>query len=287
MQILKTESIQKIHQGNLEFISIDNPFCSATISYYGAQVLKFYSKNKSKDLLWLSELNQYQHGKAIRGGVPLCFPWFGGHPTQSNFPAHGFARNSIWTLSNIIEDATGHHLQFELTDSENTRLYWNYAFKLEMYIHCGETLHLELKLRNWDIQDFEFSFAWHSYFPIQTKNAKVKGLQGMNYIDQLDGNRLKIQQNELIKFTAELDRIYPNTSGIFSILENDAEQIKIQSTAKSTVIWNPWIEKAQRLGDIHDDAWQDFICVETGQISTKTVKIKAGQSISYQLEISD
>ena len=261
-------SVVITEQGETKILQIHNHNCEAEISLQGAQVLKFFSKKLNKDLLWLSDLNQYQSGKAIRGGIPLCFPWFGTHPTDANLPAHGFARNSIWQLKDITEDTAGHHLRFELTDSEATRQYWNYAFRLEMLIHCGEQLHLEFKLHNRDQQAFEFSFAWHSYFPTETQSTKVKGLRGLDYIDQLDENCQKTQFDEWIEFTAETDRIYPITSGQFVIQQQGKDHIYIQSSAKSAVIWNPWIEKAKRLGDVRDDAWKGFICVETGQIAS-------------------
>lgn len=279
-------SVLKVQQGEIEVIQIENAYCTAEISLQGAQVLKFFSKKYNKDFLWLSELNQYQLGKAIRGGIPLCFPWFGAHTTEAGFPSHGFARNSFWSLVEITEDETGHHLRFELKDSAATRQYWNYAFKLEIQIHCGKQLQLEFKLQNLDQKDFEFSFAWHSYFPAETQIAKVKGLQGLNYIDQLDQNQQKVQIDEFIEFTAELDRIYPETSGEFTLLRNQSEKIQIQSTAKSAVIWNPWIEKAKRLSDVRDDAWREFVCVETGQIANQSVRIPAGQSVNYELTIS-
>ena len=278
--------ITKIKDSELEAIQISNPFCEALISLHGAQVLKFHSKKHNKDLLWLSDLAKFETGKAIRGGIPLCFPWFGGHPTDANLPAHGFARNSLWQLKDITEDTAGHHVLLELTDTAATRQLWNYAFKLQMLIHCGEELKLEFKLLNLDNQAFEFSFAWHSYFPVVTQNASVLGLQDTNYIDQLDENKVKTQTSQGIEFTAETDRIYPKTSGKFIIQQNGENHIQIQSTAKSAVVWNPWIKKAERLADVANDVWQEFICVETGQIASEKVSLDAGETVQYQLSIA-
>ena len=277
--------ITKLEDSELEAIQISNPFCEALISLHGAQVLKFHNKKHNKDLLWLSELAKFETGKAIRGGIPLCFPWFGGHPTDTELPAHGFARNSLWQLKDITENETGHHVLLELKDSAATHQLWNYAFKLEMHIHCGEQLQLEFKLQNLDQQAFEFTFAWHSYFPVITQQARVLGLHHTDYIDQLDGNQVKTQIEQNIQFTAEIDRIYPKTSGQFVIQQNAEQQIHIQSSAKSAVIWNPWIEKAARLADIDDGAWQDFICVETGQIAFEKVSLVPQQSVGFELMI--
>lgn len=278
-------TIVYIQQNSIPLIRIENDYCRADISLQGAQVLQFYSKTRNKDLLWLSKLAQFEKGKAIRGGIPLCFPWFGGHPTDSALPAHGFARNSVWQLKNISQDSFGHHIRLELTDSQVTRQLWNYAFKLEMLIHCGEQLKLEFKLDNLDRQDFELSFAWHSYFPANTLQANILGLENTTYIDQLDSNLVKIQTEQVIEFVQEVDRIYPKTSTQFILKQNTLESIHIQTTAKSAVIWNPWIEKAKRLADVEDNAWQDFVCVETGQIGSESVKLRSGERVVYQLSI--
>lgn len=280
------EKIIKLENSELDAIQISNPFCEALISLQGGQVLQFFSKTQNKPLLWLSDLAKFETGKAIRGGIPLCFPWFGGHPTDANLPAHGFARNSVWSLINIEENEAGHEVVLELSDRVESRKLWNYAFKLQMHIHCAKELKLEFKLSNLDSKAFEFTFAWHSYFPVQTQNAQVLGLQGTEYIDQLDDNAIKIQNDAAIIFNAELDRIYPKTTGQFVIQQSEHEHIQIQSTAKSAVVWNPWIEKAARLNDVDNDAWQDFICVETGQISSESVTLASGESVAYALIIA-
>lgn len=277
------EETIKLKNSKLDAIQISNPFCEALISLQGGQVLQFFSKTQNKPLLWLSELAKFETGKAIRGGIPLCFPWFGTHPTDANVHAHGFARNSLWSVVKIEEHEVGHGVVLGLSDSLETRKYWDYAFKLQVHIHCGETLKLEFKLTNLDPKPFDFSFAWHSYFPAQTQFAQVLGLQGTEYIDQLDHNTLKKQEDLKVSFDAELDRIYLNTAGQCVIQQDAHDQIQIQSTAKSTVVWNPWIEKAKRLNDVKDDAWQDFICVECGQIGSEKVNIKSGNSIEYEL----
>ena len=286
MQQHKGVYLKTFQKSELQYLEIENEFCQAYISLHGAQVLQFKNKKHHKELLWLSDLAKFETGKAIRGGIPLCFPWFGGHPTDQNQPAHGFARNSLWQLKDISEDAAGHHVVLELTDSEATRKYWNYAFKLNMLIHCGEQLQLEFKLSNLDTQAFEFTFAWHSYFPVIAQQARVLGLHNTDYIDQLDGNRVKKQTEQAIEFTAETDRIYVQTSGQFVIQQQAEDHIYIQSSAKSAVVWNPWIEKAERLADVANDAWQDFICVETGQIASEQIRVEAGESVAYYLNIS-
>lgn len=276
----------KLLNSELDCLKISNPFCEATISFQGAQVLEFFSKTQNKSLLWLSDLNNYSAGKAIRGGIPLCFPWFGASKENKDFPAHGFARNLIWSLLDITVDAMGHHIVFELNDRAETRQYWDFAFSLQMKIHFGEQLELELTLTNQDQVELECEFVWHSYFPAMTKTAQIHGLVQTEYIDQLDGNILKIQQDQQILFTQEEDRIYPQTAGKFVLEQNVNQRIFIESTAQSAVIWNPWIEKAKRLSDVRDDAWQDFVCLETGQIGSEKLQLRSDEKIHYHFKIN-
>lgn len=279
--------IKMLGNDQLPAVYISNDFCEAIIALQGAQILRFDLKKKNKlvPLLWLSELNQFQSKKAIRGGIPLCFPWFGAHTDQVDYPAHGFARNLTWRLCEITEHGQGHTVILELKDSELTRQYWDYAFCLHMKIECGETLNLEFTLENLDTQPLSFNFAWHSYFPAQIHTAQVHGFEQTLFINQLNSNQTEIQQDEIIQFTQEIDRIYPNTSGCFHLVDEEDFPIFIQTNAPSAVVWNPWIAKAQRLTDVQNDAWQDFVCIECGDLNQEKYKLKAGEICQYRMQI--
>ena len=283
---LNKENFIKLPNYHLDAIQISNPFCNALISLQGGQILKFFSKKQNKDLLWLSGLNTYQQGKAIRGGIPLCFPWFGAHEREFEYPAHGFARNHLWKLIQNKENEIGHHLILELKDSDETRCYFPYAFQLQMYIHCGDQLKLELKLQNLDRKDFECSFAWHSYFPANTETADVVGLAQESYMDQLDQNILKVQKDQAVLFTEEIDRIYEKTTGKFTLNQGNGQSIKIKSNTQSAVIWNPWIKKSATLNDMDDNAWKEFICIENGQVKSQKLFLSAGKAAQFELVIS-
>lgn len=274
---------------NIEVIEVDNPLCYAVISLQGAQVLKFQKKENTvpQDLLWLSDLNQYQSGKAIRGGIPLCFPWFGGHKTQKNNPSHGFARCLPWQISDVsYAEHTGHELIFKLEDTTYTRSIWNHSFLLQMKISCKDQLTLHFEVVNTGDTDFEYEFAWHSYFPADIHSAKVKGLFDHQYIDQLQDMKICLQTEQDIEFTSEVDRIYPKTHGKFEIQSDQQGPVCLKSNASSAVVWNPWVAKAQRLVDVAD-AWQNFLCVESGQIKSASVKLAPSRSAYYELVISN
>ncbi len=280
-----------IHQdtlAGLPVLHIRNEFCGATISYQGAQVLHYQQTGQSP-LLWQSEPNSFQAGKAIRGGIPLCFPWFGQHPTQTDLPSHGFARNMEWQLQQVTESAHGHHLIFVLRDNAATRLLWNHAFEAVMEIHLGEQLVLQFRVKNNDQHPFAFSFAWHSYFQIEDIiQTRLHGLEHTRFLDQLCASAgYNSGDTQPVSFSSETDRIYQQASGHYQIRSALESTINIHSTScSSVVVWNPWSEKAARLNDMPGDAWKNMLCVECGQVDTATVHLAAGQSMVYQLTVS-
>lgn len=277
----------KLPNSSLDCIKISNKFCDALVSFQGAQVLEFTLKKFKKPILWLSKLNKFQAQTPIRGGIPLCFPWFGSHKMLSNHPSHGFARTQLWNLANITVNEFGHKIVFELTDNALTHTYWDYSFKLIMTINCGEKLELTLHIENLDKNNFDFDFAWHSYFPVNNiKQASLIGLYQMEYIDQLSSHNLKKQNEKIVVFQEEIDRIYPSTTGCFILMQDNTNKIYIESTARSVIVWNPWITKTKLLKDLENNSWQNFVCVESGQVNFQTVTLQSNHSIVFKLLIS-
>lgn len=276
------------HGGNIPVLVVDNQFCQATIAFQGAQVLH-YERKQSSPLLWLSDLNDWQAGQAIRGGIPICFPWFGRHPTQTDLTSHGFARNMDWQLQQATENAHGHQLIFVLRDNAATRLLWNHAFEAVMEIHLGEQLHFEFRVKNNDQHPFAFSFAWHSYFQIEDIiQTRLHGLEHTRFLDQLCASAgYKSGDAQPVSFSSETDRIYQQALGHYQIRSVLESTINIHSTScSSVVVWNPWSEKAARLNDMANDAWKNMLCVECGQVDNATVQLAPAQLVSYQLTLS-
>lgn len=290
------------NQYNFDLMEIENGFCRAVIARQGAQILSFERKIKnaqtdvidSKSLLWYSELslqqfadamNSNQPTKAIRGGIPLCFPWFGGHPSDQSLPAHGFARTQLWDLQSIEESARGHQLVFTLQNDAITDLFWHHQFRLILRMTCGEKLHLALNIENVGKADFDCEFAWHSYFPVSAiDNVKIDGLQGKRFLDQLT-NETYVQEHAQIQFDQETDRIYQDVAGNYQI-HDGPRQIDIQTKdCKSVIVWNPWIEKTKRLGDVDTQAWQKFVCLECANVQGNRLHIKACQNAQFSMVI--
>lgn len=285
---LKQQWLAHNTDAGIEVLVIDNPFCQATIAYQGAQVLHYQQKQKLP-ILWLSQGNAFQPGKAIRGGIPLCFPWFGPHPEKPDLPSHGFARQMDWQLQQASENAQGHQLRFVLRDNPATRLLWDYAFEAVMDIHLGAQLEITFQLSNTDHQPFEFGFAWHSYFDIQDiSQTEVHGLEHVVFLDQLSPEAgYSHVESQPVSFCSETDRIYQQAGGNYQIRSGQQAPIQIGAPAcNSVVVWNPWAEKADRLGDMPAESWKHMLCIECGQVGEAKVHLEAGQTISYQLVLS-
>lgn len=272
----------------LDVIEIDNPFCSAVIALQGAQVLHYQQKAKSSELpipplLWLSDNNSFAPQKAIRGGIPLCFPWFNKHPEYPNLASHGFARNLEWILESIIESADGHQVVLTLEQNMETLKVWPYSFKAQLAVHLGEQLSLRFSVKNTDKQAFEFKFLFHSYFAVDDiHQTQVMGLENTAFLDHLNPELDNLREVDTIGFNAETDRLYSLASGRYRIMQPSQSDILIQSDCSDAVVWNPWIEKTQRLGDMSADAWQQMLCVECGQVSDP-VMLAVGETRAFKM----
>lgn len=262
--------------GGLPFIKIDNEKASAVVSIYAGQILSFQPANDSHNLMFLSEAAYYQAGKAIKGGVPICWPWFGPDPEGRGRPTHGFARNRFWSVAGTGITADGDTtVTLGLTDTPETRAIWPHSFKLSLKITIGESLNLELITHNTDTQPFFITQALHAYFKVgHITQVSVLGLGGLEYVDKADHAALKLQTGA-VTIDAEVDRIYrkaPNELVIDDITLD--HRIRITSTGSNTaVVWNPWAEISAEMGDLKDDDYEHFLCVETANADVDGVQV--------------
>ncbi len=257
-------------------VTLTSKHSTCKISLHGAHILSF-KPNDKKDLLWLSSLAIYRQDKAIRGGIPICLPWFGGFDT----PSHGFARISSWE---IIESKN-----FDDEFLSITFRLKNDKFIADYYVEISTTLNIELKVKNISEDKFEFTQALHSYFNISdVKNTIIKGLENQNYIDSIDNNREKTQQG-YIRIDKEIDRIYTNTNSQTLILDKGYKREIIISTknSKSTVVWNPWIEKSSKMSDFDEGGYKKMLCIESANIGFEKIILQKGESHSLKVKISE
>jgi glucose-6-phosphate 1-epimerase len=253
-------------------------FGEATVALQGAHVMTYKPKGQ-KPLIWLSRLAKFAPGKSIRGGVPVCWPWFGPHASDPQFPGHGFARTVPWRLVAAAELPDGRvRLEFELVESEATRAQWPHASAVRNIITVGQELEVELATTNTGKTAFQLGQALHTYFVVgDIRSATIAGLEGCDYLDKVDGGKRKRQKGQ-VAFTQETDRIYLGTRGCCGILDRALDRtILITSTgSRSTVVWNPWIEKADKMGDFGPDGHLGMVCVETANAAEDVITLAPG-----------
>ena len=271
----------------IEILVIDHPACYAEVALQGGQLLKFYVKKHQQDLLWCTDETTFQPNKAIRGGIPLCFPWFGAHPTQAQLPSHGIARQNIWQLTEAKTlDAGEQMIVLSLKDSAETRKVWDYAFRVDMQMIFSDQLSVSLHTHNMDVKPFDYESALHTYYAISDiEKIHIKGLEGISFRDQLANDHVLRQESCSIEINKEIDRVYQDVKGD-CIVQDIERRIEIAAPqCQSAVVWNPWSAKARALGDIQGEGWRKFVCIENGQIKPHTTTLPAGQSDCYQLKV--
>lgn len=261
-------------------LTLQSPSATATVAAHGGHVLS-YTPNGEEPVLWLSSLSHYREGKAIRGGIPVIFPWFGPHASDSDMPSHGFARTRFWTLhSTRLINGEFPQARFQLTDSELTRTLWPSRFSLELVVTLKESLKVELIIKNEDTEPFTCTCALHSYFTVShISNIEIQGLEKASYIDQLTGGPHKVQEGP-ITFDAEKDTIYVDTAATCKIIDPGFKRTVFveKSGSLSTVIWNPWIDKSARMSDFGDDEYTGMVCIEAANASHNAITVSPSQT---------
>lgn len=267
----------------LPLIHVTTDLCEAVISLQGAQLLEFKSAGEPP-LLWLSPQCQFNPGKALRGGIPICLPWFGPHPTDTDKPQHGFARATDWDLTQIAQSDDGRcEFWFELRSGEND-LFEN-PFLAELRMVLGRQVELELSITNQAKQAVDFTWALHSYFPVSSlERVRVPALASRDYFDNLE-DRTRKPQKEPLAFTGEVDRIFPAVN--HPVVIQDSYPIRIEhQNCPSVIAWNPGPEKAAKMADVGAGTEQQFICIERGAVLDEGWRLKPEEKRSGKIIIS-
>ena len=265
--------------GGLPQIRVSNAAADAVISLYGGQLLSFLPAGNPRDLLFLGSRAYFESGKAIKGGIPICWPWFGADPVNPAGQPHGFARNRLWSIETTEQIAPDHtRLTLSLTDDPDTRAIWPHAFELKLVVSIAPTLRIQLISRNTGAHGFAITQALHSYFGVGAiDRVSVEGLQGTPYLDKLQGF-VRQQQRGAVTFSSEVDRIYRNVPTVLSLVDRAWQrQIAIEAEGSTTaVVWNPWQDTATRMADLADDDYRRFVCVETANAADEVIQIPPG-----------
>ena len=250
----------------LEILSVANKFASARISTNGAHIISYVPAGE-KDLLWVSKKSHMTPGKPIRGGVPVCWPWFGSSDKQG-WPGHGFARLETWEIAEVSSlDSGATRVVLKLDSAMREFPMSEFPFTLHMIFTVGSTLEMTLVMVNKSDKPVTVGCALHTYFAVSdARKIAVSGLDGVGYFDyrvsstKFDGN---VQKGDL-KIAEEVDYVYFPAPGATEIVDPGWGRIvKIEkSGSESTVVWNPWIEKSKVMPDYGDEEYPEMVCVE-------------------------
>lgn len=266
-------------RGDLPRLHITAPAASAVLYLHGAH-LTSWQPSEQEEVLFLSDRSHWQDGQPIRGGIPICFPWFRGKTGDPQAPAHGFVRTRPWQLDSVVlhPDASV-SVALSTHSDDATRRWWPHDFHLTHRLRIGRALHLELIVANTGPAPFRFEEALHTYFHVGlAQRVQIRGLDGAAYLDNTDANRRKIQSGPLT-FTKTTDNAYLDTASPIDLV--DPVLGRTLTTAKensaSTVVWNPWREGAASMSDFGDEEWQRMTCVEASNVLDCAVTLPPGE----------
>ena len=265
--------------GGLPKIRITAQAGSAEIYLYGSQVTSWQPAG-AEEVIFVSERSEWEDGRPIRGGIPICFPWFRAKADDPQAPKHGFVRTREWRLDRIRAEEDGAVSVVCTTQSDaSSRRWWPYDFRLVHRVTVGSSLGMELNLTNTGSTGLRFEEALHTYFRVgEVQRVRVRGLDQVAYLDNMDGNQEKIQSGDLLIDKAT-DNAYLNTysapelvdGGLGRTIRTDKEN------SATTVVWNPWQQGAAALADFGRDEWQHMACVEASNILEHAVSLRPGE----------
>ncbi|MDK1290580.1 D-hexose-6-phosphate mutarotase [Pseudoalteromonas umbrosa] len=258
----------------LEYFDVKSPLCQAKIFLQGAQITEFIPTGKN-DLMWVSADEDYQEGKSVRGGIPICWPWFGVHD-NADWPAHGFARKIVWRAEQVTETSDAVRISLSLPMMQVDRQFWPHESKLEVEFILGEQLEVRLTNTNLGQTPFSLTQALHTYFPTSDiKNTTVDGLQGAKYIEFGEG---PFEQSDKVGFARETDMVYTQAAPVQCIHTPEGVIEVGRENSTSCVLWNPWIEKSKRLSNFQNEEYLGMLCLEAANVLEDTVTVEPGQS---------
>ncbi|MFT5633933.1 MAG: glucose-6-phosphate 1-epimerase [Rubritalea sp.] len=258
-------------------IHLSNNHGTAAVALHGAHVIS-YTPAHQKPVIFTSQQAIYREGKAIRGGIPICWPWFNAHPSDQSLPSHGHARNQFWQVigSKHTQDLTSVTLEIN-----------HNKLKASVTVSLGASLEISLTTTNISEKTQTIGGALHSYLSISDiEKISIAGLEDTYYVDTLTETE-ELQEGE-ISIHEEVDRIYINTSNTVSIYDPEWNRTIFvdKNGSQSTVIWNPWIEKSNNMADLGDDEYREFVCIEAANARDDVYNLEPGVSHTLSTTIT-
>lgn len=271
--------------GGLPCLEVRGKLADARIYLYGAHITHFQPRGQ-KPVLFLSRESHFHPGKPIRGGVPVCWPWFGAKAGNPNAPSHGFARLQTWEVTSIAT-LPGEQIEIilQLLPGDLARALGYKHFELEMRVVVGTTLTMTLTSRNTGTSPLLINEALHSYFQVgDITRTTLTGLQGATYMDKTQAMQRFTQKEAALTFAGETDRHFINTAAE-TVIHDPAMGRRIvigKGVSDTTVVWNPWVDKAEAMADFGDEEWKTMLCVETANAADNAITLQPGQSHAMQ-----
>ena len=287
-------------QAGIPLIEISNQYATAKISLQGAHLLSWIPEGE-EDVIWLSKEAKFAEGKSIRGGIPICWPWFGQYQAErngftkdesgTNFPAHGFARTTFWqvTGTEIRQDGCA-RITFTTAPQNETMKMWPADTEVQLQLDIGKKLEMELLTSNKGSSAITIGQALHTYFRVgNISDIQLHGLDDTKYLDKLENFKSKNQHGP-VTVDEEVDRVYLDTASDCVIEDNslNREIIIRKCGSHSTVVWNPWQATAEKMGDLGKDGYRHMLCVESSNAVDDVVTIEPGKShrlwVQYEVQ---
>ncbi len=272
--------VAKVCEGNgsMPRVQITSSLGEGEMYLHGAQVTS-WKPTGAEEVLFLSTKSRWEDGQAIRGGIPICFPWFRGKANDPQAPAHGFVRSKTWQLESIAENGSGVTVTMFTESDERTQRWWPGEFRLVHRVTFGSELSLELGCINTGTTPLRFEEALHTYNRVSdVHDVRVQGLDAVPFLDNTDSNREKTQRGD-VATVSQTDSAYLNTRSVVDLLDPKMHRrIRLKkANSLTTVVWNPWREGAQGMRDLGDGEWTRFLCVEASNILVCAVNLEPGQ----------
>jgi glucose-6-phosphate 1-epimerase len=272
--------VAKIVEGNggLPRVQVTGAPACGEMYLHGAQVTS-WKPAENDEVLFLSTKSRWQEGQAIRGGIPICFPWFRAKADDPKAPAHGFVRTTSWQLESIVVEEPGVLVSMSIESDEHTQRWWPGEFRLVYRVIFGSELTLELTCTNTDKIGFRFEEALHTYNRVSyVANVRLQGLDAVQFLDNTDSNKVNVQRGD-VTIASATDNAFVDTQNNVDLIDPESRRyIRLKkANSLTTVVWNPWSEGGARLGDLGDGEWRRFLCVEASNILAASISLAPGE----------
>jgi D-hexose-6-phosphate mutarotase len=272
-------------RGELPMVEVTTDWSAAGIYPHGAHITHF-KLNDQPPLLFLSQCSRFAENEPIRGGIPVIFPWFG---PREGLPQHGFARLKNWDLKEVVPAPTGSvSVRFALPDCPEASAFP--AFSADYVVTVDQALTLQLIVTNrTQNEEFTFENCLHTYFQVgAVSEISITGLKGTKYLDKVANFARRTETNDALRIHSEVDRIYLDTTAALELLDPRLRRkIRVEKQgSKSTVVWNPWIAKAQQMPDFGNEEYERMVCIESGNVAANSVKLKPGETSTLTVKLS-